>query len=228
MKTTTIARAIERHLLREREEKPNAPRCHACGRSYWHREPPPDNDHNRAFCSSRCRQAYDAGLPAHDADYAGKSNPRWYSLSLGARGFLIHCLGCGERFDSVGLRCCSPKCESTFRERQERERLLTDISSFRANKRKCAECDAIPNWRNGRRVRATTKFCCEACQAKAARKRRNGPQVTPGLFCRSKREKSAHFMRVKMRSWIGIGTVEGAQATAEPWLPRAWSGARTP
>jgi hypothetical protein len=175
MKTTTIARVIERDLLREPEEKPKAPRCHACSRSFLHRAPSSDSDDNSRFCSSRCRHAYDAGLPAADPDYAGKRNPRWYSLPVGPRGFLIHCLGCGERFDSVGLRCCSPKCESAFRERQERDRLLADASSFRATKHKCAECDGdIPNWRNGRRVRTTTKFCSEACQAKSARKRKEG------------------------------------------------------
>jgi hypothetical protein len=87
MKTSTIARAFERDLLREREDKPNAPRCHACGRSYWHRAPPPDSDYNGRYCGPRCQEAYDAGLPAANPDYAGKSTARWYSLPIGRRGF---------------------------------------------------------------------------------------------------------------------------------------------
>src|SRR5262249_22940101 len=151
MRTSTIARAIERYLLQD-DTKPNsqaAVHCHACGRSYLYREPEPepDSDASSRFCSSRCREAYDAGVPAHDSNYSGKSNPRWYSLPMGARGFLIDCAGCGKRFDSTGLRCCSPECERTYRERQEIDRLLAD-ASFRAAKRKCEECDRdIPNWR---------------------------------------------------------------------------------
>jgi hypothetical protein len=85
MKTSTIARAIERDLLREREEKPDAPHCHACGRPYLYRPPPPDgDDSSRRFCSARCRESYDDGLPAWSG-VAEKEGHRWTPSLTGWR-----------------------------------------------------------------------------------------------------------------------------------------------
>jgi hypothetical protein len=122
MKTATLARIIERDLLTEDIARPEAPRCFACGRPYLPK--PPSGDDSTRFCSTRCREAYDAGLPAHDPDYASKSNPRWYSLPMGRHGFLINCGGCGRTFDSKGLRYCSTECERNYRQREERNALL--------------------------------------------------------------------------------------------------------
>src|SRR5262249_21903893 len=100
--------------LREREDKPSAAQCHACGRSYVYQATPRNSDDSGRFCSARCRDTYDAGLPAYDPIYGTKSDPRNYSLPMGRRGFLIDCANCGKRFDSVGLRCCTPKCEKNL------------------------------------------------------------------------------------------------------------------
>src|SRR5262249_3108208 len=69
MKQATIKRMIERDLLREREDKPDAAQCHACGRSYLSRPTPRDSDDSGRFCSVRCRETYDAGMPAYEPNY---------------------------------------------------------------------------------------------------------------------------------------------------------------
>jgi hypothetical protein len=164
MKTATLATAIQRDLLRTERPKTDAPRCHACGRTYWGR----GHGVSGRFCSSRCVEAYDNGLPAYDADYASKSNPRWYSLPMGKHGFLIACLGCHKTFDSKGLRCCSVECERAYCRRLEAKAVMAKVGMDAPVKRRCAQCGGnIPTWRNGRRVRSN--YCSKQCQQKAAR-----------------------------------------------------------
>jgi hypothetical protein len=67
-------------------------------------------------------------------------------------------------FDSAGLRCCSIACERRCRDRSENEQLMSQVDMERPTKRKCEQCDGvIPNWRNGRRVKKTTRFCSQKC-----------------------------------------------------------------
>jgi hypothetical protein len=92
-----------------------------------------------------------------------------YGLPIGRIGFLVGCCGCGRKFDSRGLRCCSD-CDRTFRREQELDAELAD-DPFRAGKRDCLECGGpIANWRNRRRVSKATKFCGPRCERKAAKK----------------------------------------------------------
>jgi hypothetical protein len=192
MKQTTLARAIERDLLRTEKPKTEAPRCHACGRSFMRMtgyarstalravvsRPNPEGDDNTwAFCSARCREAYDNGWAAYDPHYANKSNPRWYSLPMGKYGFLIECLGCGKDFDSKGLRCCSVECERDYRKRLEAEAVMAEVGMDALVKRKCEQCGGdIPNWRNGRRVRSN--YCSKSCQQKASKAARMARCIT--------------------------------------------------
>src|SRR5262245_37086151 len=76
MKQATIKRMIERDLLREREDKPDAAQCHACGRSYLSRPTPRDSDDSGRFCSVRCRETYDAGMPAYEPNYVRRITNR--------------------------------------------------------------------------------------------------------------------------------------------------------
>jgi len=69
MKAKTIARLIERDLLRPREDKSVAAQCHTCGRSYLYQASLPNSDDSGRFCSARCPETYDAGLPAYDSNY---------------------------------------------------------------------------------------------------------------------------------------------------------------
>ena len=169
-----LAAAIERELLAPKRPKPApTPECHACGHGYTPGQL--GGDDSTRFCSARCRGTYDAGLPAHDPTYANKSNPRWYSLPMGRYGFLIDCAGCGKRFDSKGLRCCSPACERSLGERGEIERLKAEAGveyvSKLGPKRKCEGCGGdIPRWRNGRKVSARARFCSPSCGQKARAK----------------------------------------------------------
>jgi len=100
----------------------NIPRCFTCGREFT-LKPSTGDDNTHRFCHPRCREAFDNGAPPFDPNYASKNNPRWYSLPIGPQGFYINCAGCGCRFDSKGLRCCSPECERRYRDRQESIRL---------------------------------------------------------------------------------------------------------
>jgi hypothetical protein len=153
---TTLAQAIMRDTLRGRQQRDVSPTCFACGRSY-------SRGHGR-FCSTRCRDAFDAGAPAWQPPKAPS-----YGLPIGHIGFLVDCCGCGEQFDSRGLRCCSTDCERKFRRKQELDAELAD-DPFRAVKRACLECGGpIANWRNGRRVSKATKFCQPSHQRKAAK-----------------------------------------------------------
>ena len=177
-----LAAAIARDLLAERPSRPTTAECFACGRSYMSRKPRDDDDNTR-FCSKRCQDAYDNGLPTYDPHYASKSNPRWYRaggkpLVMGKHGFLIPCASCGKTFDSKGLRCCSAKCERSLGERQEVCRLKDEagitFESKMGPKAKCQDCGGdIPRWRNGRKVPKSTRFCSPKC-ARNARKGETG------------------------------------------------------
>jgi hypothetical protein len=196
MNTATLAAAIERDLLRGEPARTYAPECFACGRSFLPRLS--DGEDTGRFCSRRCREAYDAGLPPYDPDQlkklASRINPGGLrvvagppglngydplqgsqQLSRGIKrrggaGFVIACLGCGREFDSTGLRCCSLACERRCRDRGENEDLMSEVGMERPTKRKCEQCGGvIPIWRNGRRVKKTTHFCSPRCSKASKR-----------------------------------------------------------
>jgi hypothetical protein len=189
MRQKQIAAAIRRDLLRNDYDKTaDAIKCFSCGRGITRRL-------GNQFCSERCRAWYDAGNPAHSQDWrrpkpsfgvaewkviAGPSEaevgsdpyvafkPR--NLPLGPVGCWIDCTHCGKTFESKGLRCCSADCERRYSEREHNLRLMAEVGIDPAAKRRCQGCGAvIPKWRNGRRVRRTTQFCCDDCARKARR-----------------------------------------------------------
>jgi hypothetical protein len=140
--------------------------CFSCGRSMVYR--------GRRFCSDHCREWFDAGFTLFEP-----LDTRRYSLRLGKHGFLIDCSGCGRRFDSKGLRCCSTECERRSREREKNQ---ADMLDAPAEKRRCEECGGgIPRWRNGRKVSKATRFCSDKCSARARQVPRvqNGGVVAP-------------------------------------------------
>jgi hypothetical protein len=192
MKTADLAAAIERDLLRPEQARADAARCHACGRTMICK--PNASDESARFCSSRCREVYDAGFPAYDvrrttaspfsawrvvAGPPGVEIGSYYDQPLprGTDGFLISCATCGRSFDSTGLRCCSAECERRYRERRENEALMAASGIDRPVKRKCEYCGGdIPNWRNGRRVSKATRFCSRRCRARC---KGGGPMSGP-------------------------------------------------
>jgi hypothetical protein len=144
MKTATLAAAIQRDLLRTELVRAETPTCYACGRPLIP-QPSTGDDNTHAFCSARCREAYEAGFPAYDPDQFRELartfdtskfrvvarppdvttyNPLQGSERLsrgikrrGSAGWVIECFGCGKEFHSEGLRCCSAKCERDCRRR---------------------------------------------------------------------------------------------------------------
>src|SRR5262249_15637601 len=131
--------------------------CFACGATYIYRGR--RGDLNGRFCSMRCQGAYDAGFTPQSAeqpdtligwrvvaggadigdDYnATLSNPPPIPMKRTADGFKIACAGCSKEFESKGLRCCSDKCESRYRERQANIALMAEVGIEPARKRPCA------------------------------------------------------------------------------------------
>jgi hypothetical protein len=172
MKIDNLARNIAHDLLAERPKSAPTPECFACGRGYMPK--PTGGDNSTRFCSDRCREAFDNGFPPYDPTYHLKSNPRWYSLPIGPKGFYINCANCGERFDSKGLRCCSTACERGLGAKQETERLKVEagieFTSKLGAKRRCEAPGCphdIPRWRNGRAVSKATRFCSPKCSQRA-------------------------------------------------------------
>jgi hypothetical protein len=101
----------------------------------------------------------------------------------GSAGWIVECLNCGAEFDSAGLRCCSVECERRYRDRNENEQLMAEAGMERPTKRKCEQCGGvIPNWRDGRRVKKTTRFCSPRCSkaSKRAPPRSDGPDPVSG------------------------------------------------
>src|SRR6516225_10420919 len=68
MKTATLAAILARDLLRtEPSRTSDAAECFACGRSFMPR-PSTGDDNVHAFCSARCREAYDGGWPVYNSN----------------------------------------------------------------------------------------------------------------------------------------------------------------
>jgi hypothetical protein len=155
-----LAAEIARDIL-NRNARPThqSSTCFACGRPY--------TKGDGRFCHPRCRAGFDLGLPPFEPLDLDK----FYSLPKAATGFHINCACCRSRFDSRGWRCCSIECQRDLRRKQELDAELAN-DPFRVIKRKCLGCGGdIPNWRRGRRISKTTRFCSRRC---ARKHRENG------------------------------------------------------
>jgi predicted nucleic acid-binding Zn ribbon protein len=166
----TYAASIERDREREARQAANATSqgCLACGRSYV----PGDG----RFCSTQCRDGFDAGMPPFQQQEARVTYARLDGRPMQPRGdgFLIPCARCKREFISKGLRCCSTECERKLRERKEIAATIADggIEQPTARRAKCEKCgDNIPRWTGaGTRKRATpkgTRFCSRKCREAA-------------------------------------------------------------
>jgi hypothetical protein len=127
---------------------------------------------NGRFCSMRCQDWYDVGkAPITDQKVAYRS--RFDKLMrMGPKGFYIDCAYCQKEFEGLGLRCCSPECERSYREREDNLAVMGEAGIEPIAKRQCEApgCSAtIPKWRNGRQVSKKTRFCSSKCQQRAKR-----------------------------------------------------------
>jgi hypothetical protein len=187
--TKRLAEALlaDRHRVREPDDRIIP--CFACGHMMIYKGR--RSDLNGRFCSMDCQDWYDAGnnsIPPNRysvplRDYRVIAGPpdleigsSYYGGIFGDRedagmkpttdGFCIHCAHCAKEFESLGQRCCSPKCERGHRERQENLAVMAEVGIAPAVKRRCAnpECGArIPAWRRGRKVSSATRFCSPKC-----------------------------------------------------------------
>ena len=176
-KRTRLAAAIERDILRQPSRPIPSPTCFTCGRSFGRGD--------GRFCSTRCRSAFDDGLPP----YEPLDLDNYYSLPKGPTGFHVDCAHCRKRFDSRGLRCCSAECEQKYHQKQA---LDTELAAdpFRSVKRKCLACGGdIPNWRKGRRVSKATRFCCARCREKYRQNAEPGRDSPKAVFPRQTAKK---------------------------------------
>jgi hypothetical protein len=165
--------------------------CFACGRGMTYR--------GNRFCSTRCRDWYDAGNPSftEQQEYTrrisqapgpwrliagppGAETPHMpRAMRRGRVGFYINCANCQKEFESKGLRCCSAECEKRYRKREDNLRTMAEVGIKPAQKRHCEGCGVvIPKWRNGRRVRANAQYCSPRCAQRAARERKNAAHST--------------------------------------------------
>jgi hypothetical protein len=200
----SIAKAIERDILRERPRLPTTPTCFACGRAYMRGALKGDGSAPSRFCSTRCRDAFDNGFPPYDPDplrtmmrsgkpwvvvagppgTVGQPWPR--DLPVSGDGCLIPCAGCHKQFSSRGLRCCSTDCERQYRERLDIEATLQEVGAEISPKRTCETCGAtIPRWKNGRAVSKTTRFCSAKCSRKA--RKHPGTTLRPDVVDNAKK-----------------------------------------
>ena len=158
-RTERLAEAILADRNRPSAERTDIAECFMCGTGMMYR--------GSRFCSPRCRDFYDDGVPGHDHDWR---RPKLGPMSHLA--FRIDCACCSKTFDSKGLRCCSTGCERSYRERDANLAVMAEVGIEPSAKRSCLECGSrIPTWRNGRKVSAKMRFCGAKCQQRHARAR---------------------------------------------------------
>jgi hypothetical protein len=181
---TTNKAAIERAILRDREQRQQCPantamaECLGCRKPYVYRGPRGDN--SGRFCCDQCRVEYD--IPGA-VSFDPFKHTKWNVVAGGDPGYLvatpmtrvssreredgvirggwrINCPGCGKSFESFGLRYCKPECRRAERERTEAKQLIEEAGISIDKRRPCQRCGKpIPRWRNGKAVRKDAKFC---------------------------------------------------------------------
>jgi hypothetical protein len=178
---------LTQRLLDDRAKQRPAARaggCFLCGKSYSPQ--PPTGDDSTRFCSTKCREAYDAGaMPAVELNAFAVPPEGWrviagpapgympkQAMRMGRHGFFIDCLHCRKEFESKGLRCCSTECERAYTGRAKTVATLAEIGEGLPEKRKCEHCgSSIPNWIGEgvkrHRTRKSQRYCSARCQRKA-------------------------------------------------------------
>jgi predicted nucleic acid-binding Zn ribbon protein len=165
-------KAYAASLKRDREREAKAAssasqECFACGRSFIKGD--------GRFCSPRCRDGFDAGLPPFQ-QHEARITYTWLDgrpMQSRGDGLLIPCAHCKREFVSKGVRCCSTECERKLRERKEIAATIAEAGIERPTARtRCEKCgNNIPRWTGaGTRKRATpngTRFCSRKCREAA-------------------------------------------------------------
>jgi hypothetical protein len=118
-----------------------------CGRTYSKGVMTVDGGFSTRLCSILCRarDGFDAGLPPY-----GERSPS-YGLPQSSDRFRIECKGCRKPFVSRGLRCCSPECEPSYREKLDIKTTMAEAWSRCARSGNVSSVEATS--RSGARVR---------------------------------------------------------------------------
>jgi hypothetical protein len=128
--------------------------CFACGRAY--------SRGDGRFCTSRCREAFDAGFPPYEP------------VPTLRDGVTMDCYGCHKPFRSRGLRCCSQDCERAYLAHKDIAATMAEAGMEPSLKRKCITCGGnIPRYcgagKKRRLTKVTKQTCSPRCQQKAKR-----------------------------------------------------------
>jgi hypothetical protein len=139
LNTATLTDAIFSDLTSETKTKASLDitECFACRSTFVYRKPD-DPERNVRFCSKICQDAFDAGIRYRPAEVDRHSDGR--TMAKRGHGFAITCPGCEKEFTSLGLRCCSPACERTHRDRQDAIKEAAQIGHETKPKRTCEVC----------------------------------------------------------------------------------------
>ena len=148
MKIATLAAILARDLLSTEPTKTETPTCYACGRSFMPR-PSTGDDNVHAFCSAKCREAYDGGWPAYN-------NNKTDVFDVPMSAWLVVA---GPPGVEIGSQYYAPIVEAIERQRKRLARGRSGEELIRPRKL-CQRCGAkLPVWINGKQVRSDRKFC---------------------------------------------------------------------
>jgi hypothetical protein len=148
--TAKLAALIEEdRQKRAARPKHEAPTCFSCGREFTHKGP--QGDDSGRFCSSRCREWFDAGNPASESpavtvERVNRVPLRAWKVTAGPPGLEV---GSGYYADILdrGLK------------RAKRIGKLSNDELIRP-RRLCGRCgNPLPVWVKGKKVPATRKYC---------------------------------------------------------------------
>ena len=148
--TAKLAALIEedrqKHAARPKYE---APKCFSCGREFTHKGP--QGDDSGRFCSSQCREAFDAGNrasepPAVMVERVNRVPLRAWKITAGPPGIEVGSKYYADILDR-GLK------------RPKRIGKLSNDELIRP-RRLCERCgNPLPVWLKGKKVPATRKYC---------------------------------------------------------------------
>src|SRR5262245_19735200 len=150
-----LAAAIARDILARPEPQSKYPSCFSCGRTYSRGE--------GRFCSERCREGFDAGVPPYDPDYVRKVSEEpssaWRVVA-------------GPPGVNIGSPLYAPILERDERRRRELE--AKRGGELIRPRRLCACGAKLPVWIDGRKVSDRRKYCL-ACSPTKPRKAPSSP-----------------------------------------------------
>jgi hypothetical protein len=137
--------------------------CLTCRSTFVYRKPD-DLERNGRFCSQRCRDGFDACI-TNKLPAIAYFDCHARRMAMRGPGFVVKCPGCDGEFISAGLRCCSPACERSYRDRQEAKAVAARLGHKARPTRTCEGCGKrIPRYTaTGKATRSDVRTCSAKC-----------------------------------------------------------------